>query len=227
MTSLAGNRNDRDTCSPCVTRYRASAVRRTVLRLGLAAAVGLGALGGCASLNTLNSEVSTFGEWPAARKPGTYAFERLPSQQSKPDTQAVLEDAARPALAAAGFVPAAAGAEPEVWVQVGARVSRHDPSPWADSWRWHGGFAMGGRRGGWVGAQWNPFWHDDLYRVERDVALLIRDRASGKTLYEARASGSGSLNPSPTILRAMYSAALKDFPAAGLNPRLVGVPLQD
>lgn len=205
---------------------RVFTARRAVLQLGVLAVISLGALGGCASLNTLSSEVSTFGEWPATRKPGSYAFERLPSQQSKPDTQTMLEDAAKPALAAAGFVPVAAGTEPEVWVQVGARVSRYDPSPWIDSWRWHGGFATG-RRGGWVGAHWNPFWRDDLSRVEREVALLIRDRASGKTLYEARAGGTGTVSPSPTILSAMYSAALKDFPAAGINPRMVNIPLQD
>ena len=225
MKPVTDDGNDRDSLNPA--QRATSAPRRTMLQLALAAAVGLGALSGCSTLNTLNSEVSTFGEWPTGRKPGSYAFERLPSQESKPDSQALLEDAARPALAAAGFLPVAAGAEPDVSVQVGARLSRYNASPWVDAWRWHGGFAMGARRGGWVGAQWSPFWHDDLYRVERDVALLIRDRASGKTLYEARASGSGSLSPSPAVLRAMYSAALKDFPAAGLNPRMVGIPLQE
>jgi hypothetical protein len=43
-----------------------------------AAALAL-TLAGCASMNQLTSEVSSFSQWPAARKPGSYAFERLPS----------------------------------------------------------------------------------------------------------------------------------------------------
>ena len=77
------------------------------------ALLAVGLLGGCAALNNVRSEVSTFGEWPAARKPGAYAFERLPSQQSQADQQAQLEALARPALAAAGFQPVADGQTPE------------------------------------------------------------------------------------------------------------------
>ena len=59
--------------------------RRTMsllLATALAAPLTLG-LGGCAAMRSVSSEVSTFGEWPATRKPGTYAFERLPSQQAR------------------------------------------------------------------------------------------------------------------------------------------------
>ncbi len=64
----------------------------------MAAAVSLTA--GCASLNSVTSEVSSFGEWPAGRAPGTYAFERLPSQQARQAETELLENAARPALEA-------------------------------------------------------------------------------------------------------------------------------
>ena len=50
--------------------------RRTMsllLATALAAPLTLG-LGGCAAMRSVSSEVSTFGEWPATRKPGTYAF---------------------------------------------------------------------------------------------------------------------------------------------------------
>lgn len=191
----------------------------------LAAGLVLAAtLGGCASLNSLSSEVSSFGEWPAERKAGTFAFERLPSQQARAQVQETLEEAARAALAAAGFQPSAAGAAPDVLVQVGARATRHEASPWADPLWWRGGFAPW-RHGPWIGPRWSPYWHDDWSRVDREVALLIRDRASGKPLYEARASSSGSTGFDPVVLRAMFAAALKDFPAVGLNPRVVSVPL--
>ena len=74
---------------------------------------------------------------PRAR-PGTYAFDRLPSQQAQPESQQRLEDAAHQALAALGFTAAPAGATPDVLVQLGARVTRYDSAPWADPWWWRG-----------------------------------------------------------------------------------------
>jgi Domain of unknown function (DUF4136) len=189
-------------------------------------AVGAAVLGGCAGFTTLGSEVSSFGEWPAGRKPGTYAFERLPSQEARGESQKVLEEAAKPALAAAGFVPAAEAAKADVLVQVAARASRAELSPWADPLWWRGAHRPG-VYGPWMGPRWNGLWYDDLNRIDREAALLIRDRATGKPLYEARAQGGGSLSPTPGVLRAMYAAALKDFPAVGLNPRTVNVPLVD
>lgn len=188
---------------------------------------GLGLLVGCAGMNTLGSEVSSFGEWPAGRKPGSYVFERLPSQEAQPDSQKILEEAARPALEAAGFQPAANAASADVLVQVGARVSRTEVSPWADPFWWRGPYRPGLYGSPWIGPRWHPLWREDLTRIEREVALLIRDRATGKPLYETRALGGGSYSPTPVILRAMYDAALKDFPAVGLNPRVVRVPLVD
>ncbi|MBC8055888.1 MAG: DUF4136 domain-containing protein, partial [Rhizobiales bacterium] len=77
-----------------------------MLRFLSALAVAL-ALGGCAAFNNLSNEVSTYGPWPAERKPASFAFERLPSQQAEPERQALLESAARGALEAAGFNAAA------------------------------------------------------------------------------------------------------------------------
>ena len=123
--------------------------RTLALALLLAATL---ALGGCAALNTVSSDVSSFGEWPADRKAGTYAFERLPSQQAQAAESDALEEAARSALKKAGFTPAAAGQEPDVLVQVGVNAGRTDRQPWADPFWWRGGFGtwrgVGGSRGG-------------------------------------------------------------------------------
>jgi len=78
--------------------------RRSVLTA--AAIVVAAALGGCAALNTVTAEVATYGDWPAGRAPGRYAFERLPSQQAQAARQAELENAAARALEAAGFTAA-------------------------------------------------------------------------------------------------------------------------
>jgi hypothetical protein len=123
-------------------------------------------------------------------------------------------------LEAAGFRPAATGATPEVTVQVGGRVTRTDRAPWDDPLWWRGGFGYW-RHGPWTGPYWGAGMHTDSPRYEREVALLIRDRASGQPLYETRASSDGLTRGDAAIVRAMFDAALKDFPAAGVNPRTV------
>ena len=213
------------------------------LGLGTAAAA-LGALAlasGCAAVNSLSADVVSFGDWPAGRAAGSFAFERLPSQQAQTEAAQALEDAARPALAHAGFVPVAAGAEPDVLVQLGARVSRNERSAWDDpmwrgsGWGYYGGF---GGYGGWRHGPGRgpyvsgPYWGSSLLyqapRYDREVALLLRDRVSGKPLFEARAS-SDSYQRDSAPLRApllvpLFEAAMFDFPHLGINPRRVTVP---
>lgn len=194
---------------------------KIALTLLLAAAA---TLSGCAALNSVTSEVSSFGEWPAARKAGSYAFERLPSQQARAAETEALEAAARPALQKAGFTPVEAGKEPEVLVQVGSRVGRSDPT-WATPIWWGGSFGHY-RHGPWIGPRWGLGFQFDATRYDREVALLIRDRSSGKPLFEARASNEGNASSAGSkTLAAMFEAALVDFPRLGMNPRQVSVQL--
>jgi len=203
---------------------------KTCLRwMSLAAAAGL--LAGCAALNTVTSEVATYGDWPAGRAPGRYAFERLPSQQAQPQRQAELEAAATRALEKAGFAPASDAAQADVIVQVGARLTRIEVSPWDDPlwWRWGPGY--------WRSPLWrparapfySPYWSlraDWGTRYERNVAVLLRERSSGTPLYEAHAQTDGATMGSAALLAAMFEAALQDFPATGAkNPRSVSVTL--
>ena len=74
--------------------------RLALASLGAAAVLSLTA---CASLNSVSADAQSFGSWPAARQAGTFAFERLPSQQRDAAGQATLEDATRGALLKAGF----------------------------------------------------------------------------------------------------------------------------
>ena len=189
-------------------------MRRVLLPL-LAAA----ALTGCAAMNNLTSEVSTYSQWPADRKPSTYAFERLPSQAAQPERTQMLEDAARDAVESAGFTPAADLASADVTVQVGARVSPNEPYPWADPFWWRGGVYYGRRSTHLYGGLWAPIGPRPTY--DREVALLIRDRKTGQPLYEARAVNDGTSPSINALLPAMFEAAMKDFPSAGVNPRRV------
>jgi hypothetical protein len=182
-----------------------------------------GALAGCAGFNTVQGDLSTWGEWPAGRAPGSYAFDRLPSQQARPDEAERLERAARPALEAAGFRAAGAGAAPDVLVQVAARTTQTGPDLWADPLWWRGGYGLARRP--WIGPTWGFDARFESRRYEREVALLLRDGASGKPLYESRVANEGSSMGSDSLIQAMFAAALVDFPRTGPNPRPVTVTL--
>ncbi len=177
------------------------------------------ALSGCAALNRLNSDVSSFSRWPAERKPASYAFERLPSQESMPQSQQRLEDAARGAIEAAGFTAAANSSDAEFVVQLGARVNANDRWIYDDPFWWRGGLYYGRHGRGYWGPGFGMGFATPTY--EREVAVLIRDRKSGEPLYEARASNDGASPSIESLLPAMFEAALKDFPNGGVNPRKV------
>jgi hypothetical protein len=204
-------------------------IARALACLGLAAA-----LSGCASLHRIDNDVSTFSRWPEGRVPSTYAFERLPSQQARPQQAQLLEDAARQAIERAGFVPAPEGRAADVSVQLGARIVETDRSPFDDPFwyhgygTWHRPFGYG-RFGspfwgpGWRGGLWGPHY-PALPRYEREVAVLIRDKRTGEPLYEARAESEGSTAGVAHILPAMFAAAMQSFPRGGpTNPHRVSI----
>lgn len=184
-------------------------------------------LGGCAATR-LDASVHTVGRWPTGRAPGSFAFERLPSQEARADEHGKLEAAALPALEKAGF-KRADGGPADVLVQVAARAFQGqaiytDPfygpfwggaGPWAGPWR-----------GGWwgYGAGWGygPGWGYPYYAVE--VSLLIVDARTGQALYETRARSDGAW-PGDGVWAALCAAALKDFPYAAVSPRTVTVDL--
>ncbi|MGN6525457.1 MAG: DUF4136 domain-containing protein [Burkholderiaceae bacterium] len=193
-------------------------------------------LGGCTSLHTVTSTVASFGSWPEGSPPGTYAFDRLPSQQASPQRQEAVEAAAAQALAGAGFRPAPEGTKPAVTVQAGARIERFESDPWADPF-WAPGLYHYGWYRPWGPWGPGPYWHrhggywgpgpyfpePDVY--EREVALLIRDAATGKPLYEARAESSGASDGGQRLLAAMFVASMRDFPHAIEQPHDVDVDM--
>jgi len=218
------------------TRSQAARVPRRHLLLLAAGSLALSACGG---ISTVSINVSSQGQWPDGMRPGTYAIERLPSQQANADEQARIETAALPALAAAGFTSAPAE-QADMLIQIGARafdVVRYDPfgGPfyWRNDWWYYGhrrtffygpgfyGPGFYGRGWGGYGSGYGSGYDAD---VQREVALLIRDRRSQKIVYETRATYLQRWN-NDALLPAMFEAALKDFPQTALSPRTVVMPL--
>jgi hypothetical protein len=194
----------------------------TIARLA-PALIAAALLAGCAAMSTLQAQIRSYGDWPAERKPGTYAFDRLPSQQAAGEAQQRLEDAAHAALQGAGFSAAAPGTTPDVLVQLGARITRYDTSPWDDPLWWRGGFGRWPGRP-WLGPRWYPYGTPTYY--DREVALMLRDRSSGTPLYEARASSEGTSSGGDEVIGALFRAAMADFPKSGSVPHSVNVSLK-
>ena len=213
------------------SRHWTTLKRTATATLLLAGAV---VLSGCAALNSVTSEVSSYGSWPAERPPSktSYAFERLPSQQVDAPQQAHVEAAAAPALALAGFKPAASPDLADVMVQV-AMQSRLYQSPWRDRWGPDGPHGPHGRVGvgGWFGGG-SRFGLGLGFSLEppmseMQVDLLIRDKKSSKVLYETHAVRQQNGGWDERLMAPMFEAALKDFPLPAISPRIVSVPLHD
>lgn len=190
--------------------------RRLLLTIAAAAL-----LAACSGPYTVTADVKSFGQWPQNRGAGTYAFDRLPSQQGN-KRQDELEESAATALAKAGFKPATDAKSADVLVTLGARVTAYDPVPWNDPlwWRWRGGIVplryASPHHLGWR----DPFWD---VRYDRAVALLMRDRATGEALFEAHASSDGLNAGDKVLMGALYEAALADFPKTSPEAHRVSV----
>lgn len=190
--------------------------QRRQLLLGAAALP----LAGCAAMRTLSIEVRSFGQVPEGRR--SYAFERLPSQQEPPSRAAEWEALAAPALAKAGLKPAAAGSAPDLLVALGVRITATAISPWDDPlwYRWHAPlypwrYGMPPRA--------HPLFIERRY--EREVGLLLRERASGQALWEARASSDGATMGGDSLVAALFEAAMADFPKSNSQPHQVRIRL--
>lgn len=204
-------------------------------RIGLVGAVVL--LSGCATGYLLDNQVQSFSGLPSLPANPTYRFERLPSQQAAVD-QNQVEALADPALFKAGL--RRDDANPRYSVQVSARMQR-SLSPWADPWGWGSwngwpgygyGYGYAGhphrhrRHGATLGLGFGgPFPRMEQPWFQREVTVLVRELAFNKVVYETRAFNDGPWLDSPTVLGAMFDAALQGFPNAPPGPRRVNVQI--
>ncbi|MFM2119552.1 MAG: hypothetical protein RL722_1020 [Pseudomonadota bacterium] len=205
--------------------------------LGLA---GTSLLSGCSSVPQISADVASFGRWPEGRAAGSYAFERLPSQERGGEARQRLEADAAAALAQAGFRAATPGESADVMVQVGSRAGRVlEVSPWFEfgfSAGWWGGRVPPHYPGRWapyprrrfvgVGAGFGPFWGPfppDAPRDFREIALLLVDRASRLALLEVHVRQEAAYVSEDSV-GAMFQAALQGFPDLPEGERTVVVP---
>ena len=186
---------------------------------------------GCAAPKQITPQAASFGSWPSEREPGTFAFERLPSQQTRPAAQDKLEAAATAALERAGFKPAASAAEAGVMVVAGSRLTTVAVR---DYWDWDPRFSLRGFAGYGshrccrsrfgLGASWGyPGFYPNTTASILEVTLTMRDRKTQQVIHEARARYDRPWD-NPRLVEALFDASLKGFPTPAA-PRTVTVPL--
>ena len=187
-----------------------------MVRLAAAALLGAAALlAGCTGSYLLDNQVQTFSHLAGVPANPTYRFDRLLSQQMDP-VQGNLEALADPALFQAGFKRD--DAAPVYSVQVSARVQRV-LSPYAEPWQM--GFGFWGRHGG-IGA---GFPRMESPWFQREVAVVVREVATNKVVYESRAVNDGPYIDNTVVLPAMFRAAMQGFPNPPQGPRRVDIQL--
>lgn len=190
---------------------------------------------GCAGLNRVDSTVQSFARWDATATggpsagvpegPQRYRFERLPSQVEGATGQDRLEALARTVLASQGWTLADNGASARWSVEVSATSVRSAREPWHDPW---GPWPLRGRV---VAGNGQVFFAPmfafppDPPDIQRQVAVLIRDAATGRVVYETRAEHISRWNSTPALWQAMLEAALRGFPKPPAGPRQVQVDL--
>ena len=196
-------------------------MKRSLVKL-LSLAFGLTLLlSGCATGYLLDNNVQSFSNLTALPAPATYRFDRLPSQQGR--GQAQLEAMADAALHNAGL--RRDDANPRYAVQVSARLEQV-LSPWASPWDGWGGWGVGYRHHGLgVGfggpfGRFEPPWH------HREVAVIIRELASNRVVFESHATSEGPWLDESQVFPAMFTAALQGFPNPPPGPRRVDIQLR-
>ncbi len=194
---------------------------RTFKATSLIAIGVLSVLSGCASLRTIDSDVTAFSALSAVPIGATYRFERLPSQQADSLLQDLIETYAQTALDKQGLqrVGDAPGSTKAAYtVQMQHNVQRFDSAPWDEPSPRLSGYIVIGHGAGWgypfgvlpLTPYPYPYYTQPYY--VREVSLVLRDVVSTKVVYETKARHEGRWADDLAALPLMFEAALQGFP---------------
>jgi hypothetical protein len=180
--------------------------------------------GGCAAHEQRQQRgVSSFGDWPAGRaSPAPMPSSACRRSRRRPRGRALEAAARRRRCRRPASSPRRRGRSPTCWCSWAQRFTRRCARP--GTTRCGGAAASAATATApWIGPRWGMQLQMDFPRYEREVALLIRDRASGKPLFERAPANEGSSRADTVrTVVAMFEAALADFPRLALNPRRHG-----
>jgi len=191
------------------------------------------ALAGCSTTRLVDSNVQSFSSLAAVPAGATYRFERLPSQQTLPVQQNMLETVAQQALERVGLKHDETKATYIVQVALQAqRRVEYDPfgPGFGPGFGGYGAFGPGFRRGGFYGGYGGFYGYPysrfpDRVIYAQQVGLTLRELASGRIVYETHAAHDSLYPADAQVLTVMLDSALFGFPAAPAGVRRVNVEI--
>lgn len=188
-------------------------------------------LSACAGMRLLEIDVlalSTLGA-PEVAEGASYRFERLLSQDARPQAQGEIEAIVERALAASPLRRAADPAQARYSLLASARTLAYvqdDEGQLAPSGVGHGQAQISVGPGGFSGplryARPSMIF-SYLYRSE--VTLVLRDLRSMKIVYESQAKHEGPWPDRTIIYASLFEAALRDFPNPPAGSRRLRVEI--
>ncbi len=192
-------------------------------------------LSGCAS--TIQSNVTTFHEWPAEIPNKTYVFEAPPPQDDTLELRS-YQNLVRGELAKLGFRDAGPADKPGLKVDMRFTTTdvpvrllvptypymgpsfHYSPrfmfgNPYYRS-RWAGRRAWGG---GFYSPFYDPFWdgppaYTEVTRhvFKREVQVAIKSAADGKRLFDVTVHNNSTEMSTPMVMPALVQSAFQGFP---------------
>lgn len=189
---------------------------------------------GCAT--TVQSNVTTFHEWPASLPDKHYVFERTREQNNNLE-YLNYENLVREQLNRLGFAEASPSTKPTLKVSLGYSIDSRDvrevypvavnpyPYPYwyGPAWR------------GYYGPFYDPFWYGPpmveqrvaQYRLyTRHLRVVIARMADGRQLYETTVVSEGTNGSLAAVMPYMVRAAFADFPGKSGVPHRVELKMQ-
>lgn len=189
-------------------------------------------LAGCGGMRLVHSDVAAISAFQAGEPAAgaSFRFERLPSQQMRPQAQDELEAIVERALAKVSMQRGADPAQARFVVLATARTVAfviNDAGSLFPIGAGHGNAQVAIGIGGpsrSMAIMWPLMNVTYLYRSE--ATLVLRETQSMQIVYETRATHEGPWPDTPVVLAAMFDAALKDFPKppSGLRRVRVEIP---
>lgn len=215
--------------------------RTTLRRVRRCAAIAtVAVLGGCAiGPRMIQTEVTTFHEWPTLPADRTYTFARTLEYKNSLELKS-YEDIVRDELAAQGFKPVTDADQANLVVTLRPSVTTvsvalRDQWPAIDPfWGPYGGYygrrfggfgpGFGGFYGPYVGVEDFGTYRQDIFRKRLELDIDARTPV-GKRYYEGRVENTAYNASLAQVMPVLVHALFTDFPGNNGQTRRVDVPV--
>jgi hypothetical protein len=201
-------------------------------------------LTGCAT--TIQSEVTSFHEWPSELRNKSFVFERSAQQENNLEHRAyeklVRDELLRLGLAEAGNLQSA-GLKVAMTYSINVRDVRVVQPVIVDPWygspfyghRWYGHRYYSPYYGPFYSPFYSPFWYappiveqrETRYQLaDRQVRIVISQVADSRKLYDVTVRSEGTNTSLAAVMPYMVRSAFADFPGKSGVPRRIELKME-